>query len=94
MRPKKKSVSTLVKLGPALDRAVLALGHRNAMSYAQTVRLLVMLGVRALIRSGTFQGWTLPENFEEILDGGNEEKEDEDAAKKDGSPPIMEGTMQ
>lgn len=67
-KPKNKSISTLVRLGPALDTAVTILGHRNSMSYAACVRLLVMLGCRALIKSGTFQGWVVPEELEEILD--------------------------
>lgn len=60
---------TLVNLGPKLDQAVMVLGKLNHMSYAATVRMLVILGVRALIKSGTFQGWSLPEDFEKILDG-------------------------
>lgn len=67
-KPKTKSTSTLVRLGPALDTAVSILGHRNSMSYAATVRLLCMLGARSLIRSGTLQGWVVPEDLEKVLD--------------------------
>jgi hypothetical protein len=89
-RPKKKkSDSTLVKLGPRLDEAVTALGNRNMMSYASTVRLLCMLGSRALIRSGTYQGWTLPEDFEEILDRKEEVVQDS-AIPLEESAPAME----
>jgi hypothetical protein len=74
-KPKKnkKSDYTLVKLGPRLDSVVQILGNLNSMSYASTVRMLTMLGVRGLIRSGTFQGWNVPENLESILDGAEVE---------------------
>ena len=69
-KPKKdkKSTHTLVRLGPKLDAAVTVLGAQNTMSYAATVRMLVLLGVRGLIRSGTFQGWIIPEELERSLD--------------------------
>jgi hypothetical protein len=65
-RPKKKSTSTLVKLGPALDRAMMALGNRNAMSYSATVRLLVMLGCRSLTaynQNGSYKGRFAPDGM-------------------------------
>jgi hypothetical protein len=74
-KPKKnqKSEHTLVRLGPKLDCVVQILGHHNSMSYAGTVRMLCILGVRSLIRSGTFQGWIIPEGLEAILDGADVE---------------------
>lgn len=64
---------TLVRLGPRLDSIVQILGNQNSMSYAATIRLLVQLGVRALIRSGTFQGWIVPAGLEAVLDGAEVE---------------------
>ena len=71
MKPRraKKSTHTLVRLGPKLDQIVQILGDQNSMSYAATVRMVVLLGVRGLIKSGTFQGWVIPEGLEQILDG-------------------------
>jgi hypothetical protein len=70
-KPKKsrKSEHTLVRLGPKLDQVVQILGNQNSMSYSATVRLLVILGTRGLIKSGTFQGWVVPEGLEAVLDG-------------------------
>lgn len=70
-KPKAKSDHTLVRLGPKLDQIVQILGNLNSMSYAATVRMLCVLGARGLIRSGTFQGWVVPENLEAILDGAD-----------------------
>jgi hypothetical protein len=70
-RPRTKSAMTLVKLGARYDAAVLALARENATSYADCIRMLVGVGFRQLIRSGTKGGWILPESLERIL--SNEE---------------------
>lgn len=73
--PRTKSGKTLVTLGFQLDQCVMTLARLNHTSYAQTVRTLCLLGVRGLIRSGSFQGWTVPAELEEMLESGGKPKE-------------------